>query len=145
MGGDVVTANGLYLQRDAQTNSVIAIPSDKIEDKIKDIDSILDIKLGTEQKERIREGKAVELESGGEIFTVGMELKDPDRFRLLKGDIKEWERQKAIAYDIEHPEYLGLVKTDENRWEYQQIVNSERFPEYLRSKPKMAQNSSMRR
>ena len=60
---------------------------------------------------------------GGEKVSVGIDLKEQQGFRLIKGDMKEWERQQKLRYDEIHPEYLGLVMTDKNRWEYQKVVD----------------------
>lgn len=125
--GDVILYSdnkGEYvIQYDKETNNMLKVPYKDIrfEEKLNSVDKILDIELGKEQKQRIREGKPVTLNVGGEDVTVGVDLKSPNAFKQLKGDMKEWERQKAIEYDIAHPEYLGLVKTVQNRWEYQQI------------------------
>lgn len=145
--GGVLHIDGHYAQRDPETNSVLTIDehSLNIEKKLRDIEKLLDIELGSEQKNQIRNGKPVEVNVGDEPVTVGLDLKEPTAFKILKGDLKEWEYQQKVAYDVAHPEYLGVVKTDENRWEFQQIVNSERYPEILKQKPMQAQNASMRR
>ena len=55
---------------------------------------------------------------GGEKVSVGIDLKEQQGFKLIKGDMKEWERQQKLRYDEIHPEYLGLVidrpRTDGN-------------------------------
>ena len=65
----------------------------------------------------------MELNVGGEKVTVGIDLKEPQGFKVVKGDMKEWERQQKLKYDELHPEFIGLVMTDKNRWEYQQVVD----------------------
>ena len=145
--GAVLHVDGEYIQRDPDTNCILRV-SDKdmeMEKHLKEIEKVLDIELGTNQKNQIRNGKPVELNVGGEQVTVGLDLKDPERFKTLKGDMKDWEYQQKMIFDILHPEYVGVVKTDENRWEFQQIVNNERYPESLKQKPMQAQNASMRR
>lgn len=145
--GAVLHVDDQYIQRDPETNCILRI-SDKdmeMEKNLKEIEKILDIELGTEQKNQIRNGKPVELNVGGEEVVVGLDLKGPERFKTLTGDMKDWEYQQKVIYDILHPEYVGVVKTDENRWEFQQILNSERYPESLKQKPMQAQNASMRR
>ena len=67
--------------------------------------------------------KAVEVR--GEKVSVGVDLKEPQGFKVIQGDLKEWERQQKLRYDEQHPEYLGLVMTDKNRWEYQQVVDKQ--------------------
>lgn len=71
----------------------------------------------------MRDGKPAELNVGGEKVTVGIDLKEPQGFRVVKGDMKEWERQQKLRYDELHPEYIGLVQTDKNAWEYKQVVD----------------------
>ena len=114
-----------YLQLDPETKSVIhrRVTDIEIERKLKDMEKVNDIELGTQQKQQVREGKPVELNVGGEKVSVGIDLKEQQGFRLIKGDMKEWERQQKLRYDEIHPEYLGLVMTDKNRWEYQKVVD----------------------
>lgn len=143
--GAVLHVNGHYIQRDPDTNCIITVKDEQlqIEKKLKDIEKVLDIELGTEQKNQIRNGKAAELNVGGETVIVGLDLTDPDRFRSLNGSMKDWEYQKQVAYDVEHPEYIGVVKTDENRWEYAEFQKTKN-PESLNQKPKQSMNSGMR-
>lgn len=58
-------------------------------------------------------------------MSVGVDLKEPQGFKVIQGDLKEWERQQKLRYDEQHPEYLGLVMTDKNRWEYRQVVDKQ--------------------
>lgn len=145
--GSVLHVDGQYIQRDPETNCILKV-SDKdmeMEKKLRDVEKVLDIELGTEQKNQVRNGKPVELSVGGEQVVVGLDLKDPERFKTITGDMKDWEYQQKVIYDILHPEYVGVVKTEENRWEFQQIINSERFPESLKQKPMQSRNASMHR
>ncbi len=114
-----------YLQLDPETKSVIhkRVTDVQVEQRLKDMEKVNDIELGTQQKQAVREGKPMELNVGGEKVTVGIDLKEPQGFKIVKGDMKEWERQQKIKYDELHPEYIGLVMTDKNRWEYQQVVD----------------------
>ena len=116
-----------YLQLDPETKSVIhrRVTDIKLEQRLKDMEKVNDIELGMQQKQQIREGKPVELNVGGEKVSVGIDLKEQQGFKLIKGDMKEWERQQKIRYDELHPEYLGLVMTDRNRWEYQKMVDKQ--------------------
>lgn len=113
-----------YLQLDPETKSIIQrkVNDIKVEQRIKDMEKVNDIELGTQQKQQVRDGKPAELNVGGEKVTVGIDLKEPQGFRVVKGDMKEWERQQKLRYDEVHPEYVGLVQTDKNRWEYQKVV-----------------------
>lgn len=113
-----------YLQLDPETKSIIhrRVTEVQIEQRLKDMEKVNDIELGTQQKQQVREGKPMELNVGGEKVTVGIDLREPQGFRVVQGDMKEWERQQKLRYDDLHPEYLGLVMTDRNRWEYQKVV-----------------------
>lgn len=114
-----------YIQLDPETKSVLMhrVSDLKIDKRLNDMEKINDIELGTQQKQAVREGKPMELNVGDEKVTVGIDLKEPQGFKVVKGDMKEWERRQKIKYDELHPEYLGLVMTDKNRWEYQQVVD----------------------
>ena len=116
-----------YLQLDPETKSVIhkRVTDIKLEQRLKDMEKVNDIELGMQQKQQVREGKPVELNVGGEKVSGGIDLKEQQGFKLIKGDMKEWERQQKLHYDEVHPEYLGLVMTDKNRWEYQKVVDKQ--------------------
>lgn len=131
-----------YLQLDPETKSVVhrRVTDIEIERKLKDMEKVNDIELGTQQKQQVRDGKPVELNVGGEKVSVGIDLKEPQGFKLIKGDMKEWERQQKLRYDDLHPEYLGLVMTDKNRWEYQQVVDAQSKERALTLKPSREEN-----
>lgn len=114
-----------FIQLDRETNNLLLrnISSVRLQDKLKDIEKIKDIELGAQQKQAIVEGKAVELNVGNQKVTVGVDLKEPQGFKIVKGDMREWEIQQMIRYDLEHEGFMGYVKTDQNRWEYQQVVD----------------------
>lgn len=116
-----------YLQLDPETKAIIQrrVTEVQIEKKLKDMEKVNDIELGTQQKQQVREGKPVELNVGDEKVSVGIDLREPQGFKVMKGDMKEWERQQKIQYDNTHLEYLGLVMTDKNRWEYQKVVDQQ--------------------
>lgn len=133
--GDVVlkelSSNGRrfpeFIQLDPRTNSLVhqkvaALP---MEQELANMESIKDIQLGSQQKDAIREGRPVELNVGDEKVVVGVDLKEPQGFKVIKGDMEEWKRQQEERYDIAHPEFMGFVKTDRNRWEYQQVVKAQ--------------------
>lgn len=136
------------LQLDPETNAIMhgrkPVPGEEekiVKEKLKDMEKVDDIELGTQQKEMIRRGKPVEIDVGGEKVTVGLDLREPQTFRVLKGDMKEWERQQKMRYDIGHPEFMGYVQTDRNRWEYRRVVDRQSRgravkPEPERTKPK---------
>lgn len=126
-----------YLQLDPETKSVIHrnVADIKLEQKLKDMEKVNDIELGMQQKEQVRDGKAVELNVGGEKVSVGIDLKEPQGFKVIKGDMTEWDRQQKMRYDELHPEYYGLVQTDKNRWEYQKVVHKQSLERAFKFKP----------
>lgn len=120
--GDVLVFGRRYLQMDPETRSVINKPDFEVDKALADVEKIRDIELGSQQKDAIRDGKPVELNVGGEKVTVGIDLREPQMFKIVKGDMDEWNRQKQMRYDEAHPEFMGLVMTDKNRWEYQKVM-----------------------
>lgn len=77
----------------------------------------------------------MELNVGDKKVSVGIDLKEPQGFKVIKGDMKEWERQQKLRYDEQHPEYLGLVQTDKNCWEYQQVVDKQSVERAIKLNP----------
>lgn len=116
-----------FVQLDPRTNSLVhcRVSDLKMDSELASLESIKDIQLGTQQKDAIRDGRPVELQVGDEKVTVGVNLTEPQGFKVIKGDMDEWKRQEEMRYDIAHPEIMGFVKTDRNRWEYQQVVNAQ--------------------
>ena len=87
-----------YLQLDPETKSIIhrRVTEVQIEQRLKDMEKVNDIELGTQQKQQVREGKPMELNVGGEKVTVGIDLREPQGFRVVQGDMKEWELQQKL-------------------------------------------------
>lgn len=133
-----------YLQLDPETKSVIhrRVTDIRLEQKLKDMEKVNDIELGIWQKQQVREGKPIELNVGGEKVSVGVDLKEPQGFKVIQGDMKEWERQQKLRYDEQHPEYLGLVMTDKNRWEYQKVVDAQSKERAIYLKPSREEKAS---
>lgn len=103
----------MYFQLDRETNNVIKL-------KEKDImipESIGDVKLGAEQKDRIREGKPVELDYENTKVTVGVDPNDVTGCRIIKGDLDDWKEQKLIEWDRSRPDVGGYWRCMENQWE----------------------------
>lgn len=75
-----------YLQLDPETKSVIhrKVTDIQLEQKLKDMEKVNDIELGTQQKQQVREGKPIELNVGGEKVSVGVDLKEPQGFKVIK-------------------------------------------------------------
>ena len=124
-----VRENGIrkqkYIQLDQETNGLVMrdTATVKVMEKLREMEKVNDIELGTNQKQAAAEGKPVELSVGDQKVTVGVDLREPQGFKVVNGDMKEWERQMKIKYDHEHEGFMGYVMTEENRWEYQQVVN----------------------
>lgn len=117
-----------YVQMDPETKSLMYrdVATVQVSQRLKDMEKIKDIELGQNQKEAAQEGKPVELNVGDEKVTVGVDLREPQGFKVVNGDMDEWKRQQAIRYDESHPEVMGYVQTDKNHWEYQQVLIRQR-------------------
>ena len=113
-----------FIQLDQETKSLISrnVATVKLANKLRDMEKINDIELGANQKQAAQEGKPLEMNVGDQKVTVGVDLREPQGFKIVNGDMKEWERQMKIKYDEEHEGFMGYVQTDENRWEYRQVV-----------------------
>ena len=113
-----------YIQLDQETNSLMIreAASIRIPERLQQLEKLKDIELGTNQKQAVIEGKPIELAVGDQKVTVGVDLREPIGFKVVNGDMDEWDRQKKIRYDHEHEGFMGYVLTDENRWEYQKVV-----------------------
>jgi hypothetical protein len=113
-----------FIQLDQETKSLISrnVATVKLANKLRDMEKINDIELGANQKQAAQEGKPLELNVGDQKVTVGVDLREPQGFKIVNGDMKEWERQMKIKYDEEHEGFMGYVQSDENRWEYRQVV-----------------------
>lgn len=114
-----------FIQMDNETKSLIKrnVSNLCLPEQIAQMEKINDIQLGQNQKNAIKEGKPIELEIGYEKVSVGVDLKEPQGFKIVKGDMTEWERQQKIKYDMANEGFMGYVLTDQNRWEYQKVVD----------------------
>lgn len=120
-----------YVQLDKETNSLMYrdVATVKLEKKLAEMEKVKDISLGSSQKEAAVLGKPVELVIGDEKVSVGVDIREPQGFKVIKGDMEEWKRQQAIRYDDLHEGYMGYVQTDENRWEFKQVVDKLAYKE----------------
>lgn len=114
-----------FFQLDKETNSVMkrSITSVKVQEKLRELEKVNDIELGQNQKQAAIEGKPMELNVGNQKVSVGVDLKEPQGFKVVQGDMMEWDKQQKIKYDLEHEGFMGYVQTDQNRWEYQQVLD----------------------
>jgi hypothetical protein len=114
-----------FIQMDNETKSLIKrnVSNLRLPEQIAQMEKINDIQLGVNQKEAIKEGKPIELEVGHEKVSVGVDLKEPQGFKVVKGDMNEWDRQQKIKFDMTNEGFMGYVLTDQNHWQYQQVVD----------------------
>lgn len=113
-----------FIQLDKETNSLMHrnVASIPIDAEVQTRDKVKDIELGANQKEALQEGKPVELVLGDTKVTVGVDLHEPQGFKVVNGDMREWKRLQQMRYDDAHEDFMGYVMTDEKRWEYQKVV-----------------------
>ena len=133
-----------FIQLDGETNALMqrSVARVKIAEKLKDMEKIKDIELGTNQKQAALEGKPVQLSVGDQPVTIGVDLREPQGFKVVNGDMEEWDRQKKIKYDLEHEGYIGYVQTDKNRWEYKQFVDEQSHSEKVEFSMKTSEKKS---
>jgi hypothetical protein len=123
-----INENGIriknYVQLDRETKSLMqkSITQVGLAEKLREMEKINDIELGQNQKQAALDGKPIELSIGESKVSVGVDLREPQGFKVVNGDMKEWEKQQKMRYDIANEGFMGYVMTDENRWQYQQVV-----------------------
>ena len=133
-----------FIQLDKETNALIprSVAHVRIAEKLKDMEKINHIKLGANQKQQAQEGKPIELNVGDQKVVVGVDLREQQGFKVVNGDMDEWNRQMKIKYDLEHDDYMGYVQTDENRWEYQKCVNEQSKKDNVKNTVKKEEKNS---
>ncbi len=98
------------LQLDKDTNEILRVKQRNI-----NIPLIIEgINITQEQKNKLKQGNAIELTKGKEKHTVKLNF-NSDRGMDIKSD---FERKQSEKYDFEHPEYKGALKTDRNDHEF---------------------------
>ena len=123
-----INENGIriknYVQLDRETKSLMqkSITQVGLAEKLREMEKINDIELGQNQKQAALDGKPIELSIGESKVSVGVDLREPQGFKVVNGDMKEWDKQQKMRYDIANEGFMGYVMTDENRWQYQQVV-----------------------
>lgn len=100
------------IQLDKETNELLKIKTKNI-----NVPShIKDVELNSNQKEKLKQGQVITLESGKEKLQVGIDLNNP---RGLKLSQEGFEKEKQIKFDRENPHInTGADKTDKNRAEF---------------------------
>lgn len=108
----------MLIQLDRETNNIIEMKASAIRVP----DSVAGVTLGGTQKQRIREGKPVEIDKDNTKVTVGVDLDDVTNFRVLDGSLKEWYEQKLMKWDrLNRGVATGWWKTSENLWQLKQF------------------------
>jgi hypothetical protein len=112
-----------YVQLDKETNCLLTSDARRLslKERLDEVEHVKDVTLGTNQKQALREGKPLEIEIGDSKITVGVDLKSPNGFKQINGDMEEWKRRQEVKWDIENPQVMGYWQTEENKWEYKQV------------------------
>lgn len=110
-----------YLQLDKETNTVMHVKSSEIHIP----DAIGEAVIGSEQKERIRNGEPVEIHLDDTTVTVGVDLNDRTGFKVINGDLDLWRMKKLVEWDRITPGATGYWQTSENGWEYRKEMERE--------------------
>lgn len=76
---------------------------------------IKDVELSSQQKEKMRQGLPIIIESGKEKLQVGLDLNSP---RGLKLTNEAFDQKQKISYDRTNPQIIGTIKTDRNISEF---------------------------
>lgn len=127
------TINGerYLVQLDKETNELLKA-------KTKDINvptHIKDVELNNVQRERLRKGQLITIESGKEKIQVGIDL---DNQRGLKFSDKDFELKQKEAYDRHNPQVIGTIQTDKNRAEFLEYKESKEQKTEINVKPIVA-------
>lgn len=77
---------------------------------------IENIELGLEQKQKLKKGEPIIVQSDGKDVQISIDLNARMGFRF--DQLQNLEQEQKIRYDMEHPEYVGVLQTDENRDQY---------------------------
>ena len=126
----------MYAQLDNDTNTILKM-------RARDLvlpNALRGVELGQAQKDQIREGKPVEIDDDGDIYTVGIDLRQPTGINILRGGMEEWLR-KLREWDMTNPGVIGYWHTSENSWEYMHVADS---PELMGRISEMARESQDR-
>ncbi|MDL2297288.1 DUF3945 domain-containing protein [Bacteroidales bacterium OttesenSCG-928-B11] len=107
------TINGerYIVQLDKETNELLRVKTKEI-----NIPShIKDVELGNAQREKLRKGQLITIESGKEKMQVGLDLNNQ---KGLKFSDANFELKQKEAFDRHNPQIIGTIHTDRNRQEY---------------------------
>ena len=110
-----------YAQLDGETNSIVKV-------KARDIavpSVVKDVDVSKQQRDAIREGMPIELDSDGTIYTIGIDLMQPNGIQVIQGNEDDWNQLIAREWDRINPGEIGFWLTDENGWEYMELQDSQ--------------------
>jgi len=125
------------VQLDKDTNELLKA-------KTKDINvptHIKDVELNNVQRERLRKGQLITIESGKEKIQVGIDL---DNQRGLKFSDKDFEKKQQEAYDRHNPQVIGTIHTDKNRAEYLDYKESQQQKPEIKQTPIIDDDMSLK-
>jgi hypothetical protein len=125
------------VQLDKETNELLKA-------KTKDINvptHIQDVELNNVQRERLRKGQLITIESGKEKIQVGIDL---DNKRGLKFSNKDFEQKQKEAYDRHNPQIIGTIQTDKNRAEYLDYKESREQKSEIKTKPVIGEDLNLK-
>lgn len=133
------TINGerYLVQLDKDTNELLKA-------KTKDINvptHIQDVELNNVQRERLRKGQLITIESGKDKIQVGIDL---DNQRGLKFSDKNFELRQREAYDRHNPQVIGTIHTDKNRAEYLDYKESQQQKPEIKHTPIIDDDMSLK-
>ncbi len=97
------------IQLDKDTNELLRV-------KTKDINIpsyIQDTKLNSSQKEKLRQGKEIDIDTNTEKVQAKIDLNTPSGITL-----SNFEQKQKEAYDFHNHDVTGFLQTDRNRDEY---------------------------
>lgn len=110
-----------YAQLDGETNAVLKVRARDVA-----IPSVVrNVDLNKLQREMIRDGIPVEIDSNGTPYTIGIDLLQPSGYRVFEGNEDDWNDIVTKEWDRMNPDEIGFWMTDENGWEYQELMDSE--------------------
>jgi len=107
----IIEGQKYLVQLDKETNELLKV-------KLKEIkvpSHIKDVELSSMQKENLKNGLPITIESGKEVFQVTIDLND---IRGLKFTDESFDMKQKLEFDRAHPEIVGTLQTDQNRGEF---------------------------
>ena len=109
------------VQLDNETNEILKA-------KVKDIiipTYIKDQKISTDEKEQLKSGKEVTLNTEDGKLNIRIDLNNPRGFRMSDA---EFAQKQKIAYDYHNPQIIGTIPTDKNTAEYLEYMKKNEAP-----------------